>query len=202
MTRTARLFVLACVALTGCAHQQVAGVRNPIPFARDESSMERAMAKQLRARGLQVTEAVVEGDDVIVRMSFAATSKAPEFELRIDTQASTKDGSERVVILELRPELHFTEEQRVAVLQVLNAYHVESFAGTFRLMPDGTLIGQWPLNVLQSAGALSMDSIFDTMERLSLGWANVAGLLRACEACSGKTTSAALGRGIPSGGVN
>ncbi len=187
MTHLGSLSLLFCAGIAaGCGHAQLPGgeVRNPILFARDESSMERSIAKVLRARGLKVTETTVENDDVIVRMSFAATAAAPEFELRIDTQASTKDGGERVVILELRPELRYAADQRPAVLAVLNAYHVESFAGTFRLMPDGSIVGQWPLNVLATAGALSMDTIIDTMERLSLGWGNVATLLRACAACS------------------
>lgn len=86
----------------------------------------------------------------------------------VDTQASSKDQSELAIQIRVDPIIQVPAAGRPKVLATINAHHAKNWAGTFFIDDEGSLLGQWTLNLPKAS--LDVAFVKDAILRLYQSW--------------------------------
>lgn len=163
---------LGLAALSGCAGHGAKWVT----VATDEGSVEEQLATYLeQTAGLHVTVANgADPSDRFVVMQMEGTGGAPDFDMVVDTLPSAQDQNQvttgRVILVRLKSRVAVPATARVAVLEAINAHHVEYYAGTFWIGTEGEVDGQWPLNITADEAPVHAAMVADAILRLWQSW--------------------------------
>jgi hypothetical protein len=139
-----------------------------LEVARDESSLERRIQDYLKAKGL-AADTNEKSEDLRLWLAYAA-GEAPAYDLAIDTLSSARDGTERVVQINLFSKQIIDASRYDEVLRRLNEYHRLHWHGTFHVDRDNEIVGQWHLNIPGAGYPLHLELVYDAVQRLTMAW--------------------------------
>lgn len=178
LKHTMMLGSLTALLVGGCAGSQSKTATSTakslgvdmLAVADDESALERQLRDYIQDKYDFSSEyrEVAQNDGFLV-FRFEGDNK-PDFRVTLDTSPSSENGRERSVHLNLYTQcvVPDTEPERHRVLELLNSYHDQHWAGTFIIDEDRELYGQVTLNV--PAVPIPKEMVADRLVRLVLSW--------------------------------
>lgn len=171
--RLAITLLASVIAGSGCAGPQTATSLDPRRGAAQvQTRLEQALSTlpgwRLQRAGVQ------QGHEVLVLTPSSAAPGGPV--CLVDTQASAKDQSELAIQIRVDPLMEIPKAGKARVLDLINAHHEENWAGTFFVDAQGSLLGQWTLNLPKQA--LDVAFVKDAIQRLYQSWLQLDSELR------------------------
>jgi hypothetical protein len=155
----------------------------PIAFSNTESDMELSACKDLDAEGIKYTVEHTEADsDDAYVVTLWGNEEMPPYRIIIDSQASSKSGAERALVVYLYSGVAVDAEGRPAMTMVLNDINENYWAGGFHVARDGELVLKWAINA--SEQGVHGFQIPDMVVRMSDVWVEVYPRLNACKGCA------------------
>jgi Putative bacterial sensory transduction regulator len=172
-----RSAVLAALCV-GCATTTAP----PIAFSNTESDMEMSACKDLDAEGIKYTVEHTESDSADAYIvTLWGNDAMPPYRIIIDSQASSKSGAERALVVYLYSGIVVEPAGRVATSMVLNDINENYWAGGFHIARDGELVLKWAINA--SEQGVHGFQIPDMVIRMSDVWVEVYPRLQSCDGC-------------------
>lgn len=167
-TSLQHLLLLSCLlsgAASGCSSRHPGSLLSP----RDGSEKSEAkISSFLQKDGAwRVQLASTQAQQSVLLLSPKGSLAAPGVFL-IDSAPSSADGSEMAMQIRVDSLHRVAPAQRDAALARINAHHADNWAGTFVIDAQGSLIGQWTLNL--PGAPLQAIFVKDALERLARSW--------------------------------
>lgn len=112
------------------------------------------------------SELRVRGDDAILVTSISSDDE--RWNLTIDTESSTRDGTQRVVMVYLDGDFGVQKSDVEQMRELLNKHNEGYWAGVFFLDEDDDILGKWAINI--PGVGVHPEQVADAIHRLSQSW--------------------------------
>lgn len=172
------LSLLLSASLVGCAKpSRDAQLLEPQAKAH---SIEQELVRSLKERHSIASELVLHNDEAIVLTSFRTESE--QWRVTINSEASSKDGSHRVVMVVLDGDFGIGVRDLEKARAIINEHNRRYWAGVFFVDAENDILGKWALNM--PGVGMHPEMVADAVQRLSQSWlellneAEVGGIAR------------------------
>lgn len=158
------LSLLMTAGLSACA-QKTSDTQLLEPQAKAHS-IEQELVRSLKERHAIASELVLHNDEAIVLTSFRTESE--QWRITINSEASSKDGSHRVVMVVLDGDFGIGVRDLEKARAMINEHNRRYWAGVFFVDSENDILGKWALNM--PGVGMHPEMVADAVQRLSQSW--------------------------------
>lgn len=165
--------VAAGFLLSACAPKAKSAPELLYPVG-DESSLESSLRDYLQVKHQLVSELRVVEQDAVLLTSFASDQE--HWNVTVDSEPSTRDGSQRVIMVYLDGDYGVEKKDVERMREVIEKHNRSFWAGTFYLDEEDDILGKWAINI--PGVGVHPEQVADAMQRLSQSWLELLNLAK------------------------
>lgn len=157
--------LLGAALLSGACARPASGPELLEPQAKDHE-LERELVRALEERHSIASELVMHENDAVVLTSFR--TQAEQWRITINSEASSKDGSHRVVMVVLDGDFGIGVRDMEKARALINEHNSRYWAGVFFIDHENDILGKWALNM--PGVGMHPEMVADAVQRISQSW--------------------------------